>query len=250
VAIGDGRRSLRLSDGLRRIGYRDDERVDEAGEFAVRGNVFDVFPAGYYLPVRVEHDDGHVVAITSYDAASQRTTDQFEVLTLLPVSEAILPEPEPDFSARGGRGRSGSGVPPARPGAPASGTPAWAGDDLRLRAGCHLRVRATGGRPSRGFPRTGERRARDPDAAAGRRTPAARPCAALSREDERQSRLAAHAVIDLVPSDGSGEGVPSFAQASRPGQALATFVRREIEAGRGSWSRARTRQTLRDWREP
>ena len=74
---------------LHRMGYKEDERVDEAGEFAVRGHVIDVFPAGYYLPVRIEHEDGRIVAISSFDALSQRRTDEFEELTLRPVSEAV-----------------------------------------------------------------------------------------------------------------------------------------------------------------
>ncbi len=81
-----------LGSELVRIGYRDDDRVDEPGEFAIRGHVVDVFPAGYYLPVRIEHEDGRITAVSSYDAATQRRTDEFEDLTLRPVSEAITPE--------------------------------------------------------------------------------------------------------------------------------------------------------------
>lgn len=90
VAIGSSIAPDVLSATLASNGYRPDERVDETGEFAARGAVIDVFPAGYYLPVRINHEDGRVKAIASFDAASQRTTDLFDQLVLRPVSEAVL----------------------------------------------------------------------------------------------------------------------------------------------------------------
>jgi transcription-repair coupling factor (superfamily II helicase) len=93
VAVGGAIDLDELTPALQRIGYFADERVDEPGEFALRGQVLDIFPAGFFLPVRVTHEDGRVVSIASYEAASQRTTDSFDELVLRPTSEAILPEP-------------------------------------------------------------------------------------------------------------------------------------------------------------
>ena len=55
---------------LRRTGYGLDMLVDEPGEAAVHGHVVDVFPAGALGPVRIEHEDGRVARIDSYDPAS------------------------------------------------------------------------------------------------------------------------------------------------------------------------------------
>ena len=91
ITVGDTIAFDRLRADLIGIGYREDDRVDEVGEFALRGHVVDVFPAGYYLPVRIEHQDGRVASISSYEAATQRRTDSFDTVSLRPVSEAVLP---------------------------------------------------------------------------------------------------------------------------------------------------------------
>ena len=60
---------------LEELGYISDERVDEPGEVALRGQVLDVFPADAALPLRVEVADGKVVALRCYDPADQRSID-------------------------------------------------------------------------------------------------------------------------------------------------------------------------------
>lgn len=59
---------------LSEAGYSEDDRVDEPGEMAVRGEVIDIFPADAGLPVRLEISDGQISAIRSYDPITQRTT--------------------------------------------------------------------------------------------------------------------------------------------------------------------------------
>ncbi|TVV70232.1 TRCF domain-containing protein [Sphingomonas solaris] len=76
-----------LFDELQAIGYFVDERVDEPGEVALRGQVLDVFPADAVEPLRIEVADGHIVAIRSYDPADQRTTGDCEARELGRVSE-------------------------------------------------------------------------------------------------------------------------------------------------------------------
>ena len=66
-----------LSD-LVAIGYVIDERVDEPGEVARRGQVLDVFPADVEHPLRIEVADGRVVSLRSYDPANQRSIADVE----------------------------------------------------------------------------------------------------------------------------------------------------------------------------
>jgi len=80
-----------LQDWLQRSGYILDERVDEAGEAAIRGAVIDLFPSGADRPVRIDHADGRVTGIRCYDAATQLSLEEQEALTLLPASELLLP---------------------------------------------------------------------------------------------------------------------------------------------------------------
>ena len=64
-----------LTQLLVRSGYVADDRVDEPGEIAVRGEVIDVFPADAEHPVRVKVADGRVISIRAYDPVTQRTLD-------------------------------------------------------------------------------------------------------------------------------------------------------------------------------
>ncbi len=74
---------------LTALGYIADERVDEPGEMAVRGQVVDIFPADAGLPARIEVDDGRIAAIRAYDPATQMST---EPLDRLEIGRAAEPE--------------------------------------------------------------------------------------------------------------------------------------------------------------
>jgi transcription-repair coupling factor (superfamily II helicase) len=75
-------------------GYVRDERVDEAGEFALRGQVLEVFPAAGETPVRIDLDDATVQALRPYDPVSQRALGEIDQVVLDPASEAVLDDPE------------------------------------------------------------------------------------------------------------------------------------------------------------
>ena len=71
-------------------GYYLDERVDEPGEAAIRGQVVDLFPAGLATPYRIFHDDeNRITEISAYDPLSQRSVADARTLTLGPASELI-----------------------------------------------------------------------------------------------------------------------------------------------------------------
>ena len=76
---------------MERLGYVADDRVDEPGEVAVRGEVIDIFPADAGLPARIDVADGRVVAIRRYDQIMQRTQASCEVLE---IGRAAEPEHE------------------------------------------------------------------------------------------------------------------------------------------------------------
>lgn len=90
VAVGA---PIVLSDLLGQLldaGYFDDERVDEPGEVALRGQVLDVYPADAERPIRIEAADDRVVSVRSYDPADQRTTDELEAQELGRVTEPAI----------------------------------------------------------------------------------------------------------------------------------------------------------------
>ena len=77
---------------LESVGYVPDDRVDEPGEIAVRGQVIDVFPADAGEPYRIEVQDGKVAGIRPYDPATQLTSGECKMLELGRVNEPDLGE--------------------------------------------------------------------------------------------------------------------------------------------------------------
>lgn len=92
IAVGEEIELEAFALRMEEIGYIADDRVDEPGEIAVRGQVVDVFPADAGQPFRIEVAEGKVSSIRAYDAATQLTTDEHERLELGRVSEPPLGE--------------------------------------------------------------------------------------------------------------------------------------------------------------
>ena len=65
----------------------------EAGEYAVRGGIVDLFPPGFEEPVRVDLFGDEVEKIRNFDPMSQRTTGERERLSLQSMVEFTLDEP-------------------------------------------------------------------------------------------------------------------------------------------------------------
>lgn len=73
-------------------GYLRSDTVSDPGEFAVRGGIVDVFPAGQESPVRLDFFGDELEGLRHFDPLSQLSTDPVERLDLGPVSEVILDE--------------------------------------------------------------------------------------------------------------------------------------------------------------
>jgi transcription-repair coupling factor (superfamily II helicase) len=92
LVLGVGGRIARdrLISHLQQNGYQRSETVREAGEFAVRGGILDVFPTGSAEPVRLDFFGDALESIRRFDALSQRSTGTLAQLSLKPVSEVLL----------------------------------------------------------------------------------------------------------------------------------------------------------------
>ncbi|GJE14143.1 MULTISPECIES: DEAD/DEAH box helicase [Methylobacterium] len=90
LRIGDPLDVAAATADLKRLGYILDERVDEPGEIAVRGRTVEVFPAAAPRPCRIEHAEGRVTAIRSYDPISQRSVAEADALVIDPATEIVL----------------------------------------------------------------------------------------------------------------------------------------------------------------
>ena len=78
---------------LNRAGYHRVGTVMEAGEYAVRGALLDVFPAGEDNPIRLDFFDDELESIKVFDATTQRSFGQnLDTVSLYPASDVILNE--------------------------------------------------------------------------------------------------------------------------------------------------------------
>src|SRR5215472_10490482 len=80
----------RLISYLQQNGYQRSETVREAGEYAVRGGILDVFPTGSTEPVRLDFFGDALESMRRFDALSQRSSGTLPQLSLKPVSEVLL----------------------------------------------------------------------------------------------------------------------------------------------------------------
>ncbi|MDR3466198.1 MAG: transcription-repair coupling factor [Xanthobacteraceae bacterium] len=75
---------------LEHNGYSRSSTVRESGEYAVRGGILDLFPAGLDQPVRFDFFGDTLESIRTFDAETQRTLLDMRALDLVPVSEFQL----------------------------------------------------------------------------------------------------------------------------------------------------------------
>ena len=90
--VGEDMERERLIRYLTNNGYSRSSTVVEAGEFAVRGGIVDIFPPTEKNPVRLDFFGDEIESIREFDIDSQRTTAARSQLTLAPVSEVFMTE--------------------------------------------------------------------------------------------------------------------------------------------------------------
>ena len=75
---------------LQRQGYSRTDTVIDHGEYAVRGSIFDVFPSGLEMGLRLDFFGDDLESLRLFDPTTQMTTGTLEKHLLLPASEALL----------------------------------------------------------------------------------------------------------------------------------------------------------------
>ncbi len=81
-----------LSALLHANGYVRTDTVADAGEYAVRGGLVDIFPAGEPHALRLDFFGDEIESLRAFDPADQRTIGRVDGFTLLPASEVLLDE--------------------------------------------------------------------------------------------------------------------------------------------------------------
>ncbi len=77
---------------LQANGYVRTETVADAGDYAVRGSLVDLFPSGMDHALRLDFFGDEIESIRSFDPADQRSIGPVDSFTLLPASESLLDE--------------------------------------------------------------------------------------------------------------------------------------------------------------
>ncbi len=92
LAAGERIDRDKLAALLQSNGYVRTDTVADAGEFAVRGSLVDLYPAGEPYGLRLDFFGDEIESVRSFDPADQRSIARVDGFTLLPASEALLDE--------------------------------------------------------------------------------------------------------------------------------------------------------------
>lgn len=74
---------------LKIAGYEPVNQVVSPGEYALRGNILDIFPMGSDLPFRIEFFDDEIETIRLFDPDTQRSIHQVNEIRILPSKEFL-----------------------------------------------------------------------------------------------------------------------------------------------------------------
>lgn len=94
IQVGDDLTTTQIAERLTVQGFEKTDFVYEAGQFAIRGGIIDVFGYAYQLPFRVELGGNTVESIRTFDATNQRsleTITQAAIVSQPATSEASQP---------------------------------------------------------------------------------------------------------------------------------------------------------------
>jgi len=92
TAVGEQLNSEELSSFFSHNGYSRASTVLDHGDYAIRGNIIDIFPPGAKKPFRLDLWGDEVDTIKIFDPISQRTEDKINQIELIPMGEVFLDE--------------------------------------------------------------------------------------------------------------------------------------------------------------
>ena len=78
-----------LAELLVDAGFTREDPADEQGEFAVRGGIVDIFPAGEAHPVRLEFIGDTIETLRTYDPSTQRSILPIDQVAIVPLRDVL-----------------------------------------------------------------------------------------------------------------------------------------------------------------
>ncbi|RYG60433.1 MAG: transcription-repair coupling factor [Alphaproteobacteria bacterium] len=91
IAVGDEIEVSELAATLVDLGYKREEIVQEAGSFAVRGGIIDIWPAASE-PVRMELFGDEIERMRTFDPASQKSLEDVDAMVIGVAGSVVLDE--------------------------------------------------------------------------------------------------------------------------------------------------------------
>lgn len=92
TSVGQKINTEQLTKFLIKSGYFRSVNANEAGEFAVRGSIIDIFPSGEEQGIRLDFFGDEIESIKLFDPLTQLSGKKIESIDLYPASEVILNE--------------------------------------------------------------------------------------------------------------------------------------------------------------
>lgn len=92
ATVGEQLKSEQLSNFFSYNGYSRASTVVDHGDYAIRGNIIDIFPPGAKKPFRLDLWGDEVDSIRIFDPITQRTEDKINQIELIPMGEVFLDE--------------------------------------------------------------------------------------------------------------------------------------------------------------
>jgi transcription-repair coupling factor (superfamily II helicase) len=89
VKTGDTLELEQFKKRMQVLGYSREGQVEQAGQYAVRGGIVDVFPFTGEAAYRVELWDDEIDTIKLFDVDSQRSVENVEAFTIFPATEIV-----------------------------------------------------------------------------------------------------------------------------------------------------------------
>lgn len=90
LQVGDNFDLTKLPEKLLTMGYHRYSLVSSPGEYAIRGDIFDIFPLTEEKPWRIEFFGDEIDTIHSFNPETQRSQTQYQQVLLSPASDQIV----------------------------------------------------------------------------------------------------------------------------------------------------------------
>ena len=89
-----------LCDRLAAIGYERVSQVDGKGQFALRGDILDVFASNEQNPARIEFFDNEIDTVRYFDITTQRTIESIDGIEVFPRNEYCITDDKEEISVK------------------------------------------------------------------------------------------------------------------------------------------------------